>query len=157
VGEPVRVLWPPLLPAAIEAGKIFADVIVRHPLPAIAIGLTCGPAAMITTAIAGPPLLVADWAVQTSYDALSEHTPVIEPLEKGAANALQVARLAVLCSRLDVKQSLSVCERQIKRRGGAGKICTDVVGGAVDMALNSVETAGMAIEGLFWMGGAIRE
>ena len=157
VGERVRVLWPPLLPAAIEAGKIFADVSVRHPLPAIAIGLTCGPAAMITTAIAGPPLLVADWAVQTSYDALSEHTPVIEPLEKGAANALQVARLAILCSRLVVKQSLSVCERQIKRRGGAGKICTDVVGGAVDMALHPVETAGMAIEGLFWMGGAIRD
>lgn len=157
VGERVRVLWPPLLPAAIEAGKIFADVSVRHPLPAIAIGLTCGPAAMITTAIAGPPLLVADWAVQTSYDALSEHTPVIEPLEKGAANALQVARLAVLCSRLVVKQSLSVCERQIKRRGGAGKICTDVVGGAVDMALHPVETVGTAIEGLFWMGGAIRD
>lgn len=157
VGERVRVLWPPLLPAVIEAGKIFADVGARHPLPAIAIGLTCGPAAMITTAIAGPPLLVVDWAVQTSYDALSEHTPVIEPLEKGAANALQVARLAVLCSRLVVKQSLSVCERQIKRRGGKGKICTDVVGGAVDMALHPVETAGMAIEGLFWIGGAIRD
>lgn len=157
VGERVRVLWPPLLPAVIEAGKIFADVGARHPLPAIAIGLTCGPAAMITTAIAGPPLLVADWAVQTSYDALSEHTPVIEPLEKGAANALQVAHLAVLCSRLVVKQSLSVCERQIKRRGGAGKICTDVVGGAVDMALHPVETAGMAIESIFWMGGAIRD
>ena len=68
-----------------------------------------------------------------------------------------MARLAVLCSRLDVKQSLSVCERQIKRRGGAGKICTDVVGGAMDMALHPVETAGMAIEGLFWMGGAIRD
>ena len=64
----------------------------------MAIGLTCGPAVIGTTAIAGPPLLVADWAVQILYDALAEHTPVVENVEKGAANALQVARLAVLCS-----------------------------------------------------------
>lgn len=157
VGERVRVLWPPLLPAAIDAGKLCADNAKRHPIPAVAIGLTFGPAAILTTAIAGPPLLVADWAVQTSYDALSEHTPVIENVEKGAASALQVARLAVLCSKLVAKQGMSVCERQIERRGGAGKICSDVVGGVVDLALHPVETVGMAWEGLFWMGGAVRD
>jgi hypothetical protein len=55
------------------------------------------------------------------------------------------------------KQGMSVCERQIERRGGAGKICSDVVGGVVDLALHPVETVGMAWEGLFWMGGAVRD
>jgi hypothetical protein len=41
--------------------------------------------------------------------------------------------------------------------GGAGKICSDIVGGVVDMALHPVETVGMAWEGLFWMGGAMRD
>ena len=50
-----------------------------------------------------------------------------------------------------------MCERQIERRGGAGKICADVVGGVVDMALHPVDTAGMAVEGLCWMGRAVGE
>ena len=129
----------------------------EYPLPAIALGLTCGPAMIATAAIAGPPLLVADWAIQSSYDALSEHTPVIENVEKGAANALQVARLAMLCSKLVVKQGLLVGECQIERRGGVGKMCSDAVGGAVDMALHPIETTGVAIEGLFWMSGAVRD
>jgi len=154
-GDRVRVLWPPLLPAFTEASKHCANNAIQHPLPAIIIGLTCGPAAIATAAIAGPPLLVADWAIQNSYDALSEHTPVVENVEKGAANALQVARLAVLCSKLIVKQGISVGERQIERRGGVGKICSEAVGGAVDMAMHPVETAGAAWEGMFWMGGAV--
>eukprot|EP00578_Thalassiosira_sp_NH16_P017683 CAMPEP_0181121750 /NCGR_PEP_ID=MMETSP1071-20121207/24917_1 /TAXON_ID=35127 /ORGANISM="Thalassiosira sp., Strain NH16" /LENGTH=534 /DNA_ID=CAMNT_0023206615 /DNA_START=96 /DNA_END=1697 /DNA_ORIENTATION=+ len=125
--ERVRVLWPPLLPAVAEVGKHCAQNAKDHPIPAIAIGLTCGPAAIATAAIAGPPLLVADWAIQNSYDALSEHTPVIENVEKGTANALQVARLGILCSKLIVKQGMSIGERQIERRGGVGKICSDVV------------------------------
>mmetsp|Transcript_11443 Transcript_11443/g.20559 ORF Transcript_11443/g.20559 Transcript_11443/m.20559 type:complete len:591 (+) Transcript_11443:250-2022(+) len=155
--ERVRVLWPPLLSAVSDAGKHAANGAKEHPIPAIAIGLTCGPAAIATAAIAGPPLLVADWAIQSSYDALSEHTPVIENVEKGAANALQVARLAILCSKLVVKQGISVGERQIERRGGVGKVCSDVVGGAVDMALHPVDTVGAAWDGLFWMGGAVRD
>lgn len=155
--ERVRVLWPPLLPVVAEASKHCANSAREHPVPAIAIGLACGPAAVVTAAFAGPPLLVADWAIQQSYDALSEHTPIIENVEKGAANALQVAKLAVLCSKLVVKQGISVGERQIERRGGVGKICEDVAGGAKDMALHPVETAGAAIHGLWWMGGAVRD
>lgn len=155
--ERVRVLWPPLLPAVTEVGKHCANSARDHPIPAIAIGLTCGPAAIATAAIAGPPLLVTDWVIQTTYDALSEHTPVIETVEKGAANALQVTRLSMLCSKLIIKQGISVGERQIERRGGVGKICSDVVGGAVDMALHPVETVGMAWEGMWWMGGAVKD
>ena len=155
--ERVRILWPPLLPAMTEVGKSCAIHAKEHPLPAIAIGLTCGPVAILTAALAGPPLLVTDWAIQTSYDALSEHTPVIENVEKGAASALQVARLAILCSKLVIKQGLTVGERQIERRGGAGKICSDVVSGALDMATHPVETACTAWDGLFWMGGAVRD
>ena len=156
-GERIRVLWPPLLPAVADASVHCAHSAQEHPLPALAVGLTCGPAMIATAAIAGPPLLVADWAIQSSYDALSEHTPVIENVEKGAANALQVARLAILCSKLVVKQGLLVGESQIERRGGVGKMCSDAVGGAVDMALHPIETTGVAIEGLFWMGGAVRD
>ncbi|KAL9188471.1 hypothetical protein ACHAXT_006849 [Thalassiosira profunda] len=153
----IRVLWPPLLPAIAEAGRHCAGAAKDHPLSAAALGLTCGPAALATAAFAGPPLLVADWAIQSSYDALAEHTPVIENVEKGAANALQVAKLGLLCGKLVVKQGLSVGERQIERRGGVGKICQDVAGGTVDLALHPVKTAGMAWEGLWWMGGAARD
>jgi len=156
-GERVKLLWPPLLPAVAEASKCAACNAKEHPISAFVIGLACGPAAIATAAIAGPPLLVADWAIQSSYDALADHTPVIENVEKGAANALQVARLAVLCSKLVVKQGISVGERQIERRGGVTKVCSDVVGGVVDMALHPVETVGKAWGGLFCMGGALRD
>jgi hypothetical protein len=63
----------------------------------------------------------------------------------------------MLCSKLIIKQGISVGERQIERRGGVGKICSDVVGGAVDMALHPVETVGMAWEGMWWMGGAVKD
>mmetsp|Transcript_2871 Transcript_2871/g.4372 ORF Transcript_2871/g.4372 Transcript_2871/m.4372 type:complete len:506 (+) Transcript_2871:311-1828(+) len=157
IPERVRVLWPPLLPAVTEASKHCVCTAKEHPLAATAIGLTCGPAAITTAVIAGPPLLIADWAIQSSYEALSHHTPVVETLEKGAASALQVARLSVLCTKLVVKQGLSVGERQIKRRGGVGKVCEDVVDGAVNMATHPLDTAGKAWEGLFWMGGALRD
>jgi hypothetical protein len=154
-GRRVRVLWPPLLPAITEAGKHCANNAKDHPVPAIAIGLTCGPALIATAAIAGPPLLLADWAIQSSYGALSEHTPVIENVEKGAASAFQVTRLGILCSKLVVKQGLSIAERQIERRGGVEKICSDVVGGAAHMATHPVETVGMAWNGMGGMFGAV--
>jgi len=153
----VRVLWPPLLPAVTGSVAQCAQSATEHPIPAIALGLTCGPAITAAACIAGPPLLVADWAIQSSYDALSEHTPLVENVEKGAANALQVAKLGILCSKLVVKQGISVGERQIERRGGLGKICEETVGGAVDMITHPVETAGLCWEGLFWMGGAVRD
>lgn len=157
IPERVRVLWPPLLPTVTEASKHCVSTAKEHPLAATAIGLTCGPAAITTAVIAGPPLLIADWAIQSSYEALSHHTPVVETLEKGAASALQVARLSLLCAKLVVKQGLSVGERQIKRRGGVGKVCEDVVGGTVNMATHPLDTAGKAWGGLFWMGGALRD
>ncbi len=52
---------------------------------------------------------------------------------------------------------MSVCECQVERRGGTSKICSDVVSGVVDMALHPVKMVGMAWEGLFWMGGAMRD
>jgi hypothetical protein len=70
---------------------------------------------------------------------------------------LQVARWTVLCSKLVAKQGMFVCECQVKYRGGTGKICSDGVSGVMDMALHPVETVGMAWEGLFWMGGAMRD
>eukprot|EP00804_Cyclotella_cryptica_P028756 CCRYP_018736-RA/>CCRYP_018736-RA protein AED:0.02 eAED:0.02 QI:589/1/1/1/1/1/2/313/490 len=151
-----RVLWPPILPTIQQATQSCVHTAQDHPLPAIAVGLICGPAAITTAAIVGPPILITDWAIQSSYNAMSD-TPFIESVEKAAANAFRVSRLAVLCSKLAIKQGASVGERQIQRRGGVAKICSDVVDGAVDMAMHPVETVGMAWEGLLWMGGVVRD
>ncbi len=153
----MSVLWQPLLPATIRAGRLCTDNAKQRPIPVIAIGLTFGPTTILTTLIASPPLLMADWAIQTSYNALLELTPVIENVEKGGASALQLAHLAVLCSKLVAKQGMSMGKHQIERRGSVGKICSDVIGGVMDMALHPVKTVGMAWEGLFWMGGAVRD
>ncbi len=74
---------PSLLPTAICTGRLCTDNAKQHPIPAVAIGLTFGPARILTMSIAGLPLLMVDWAVQTSYDVPSEHMPVIENTEKG--------------------------------------------------------------------------
>mmetsp|Transcript_9781 Transcript_9781/g.20563 ORF Transcript_9781/g.20563 Transcript_9781/m.20563 type:complete len:551 (-) Transcript_9781:116-1768(-) len=155
-GGRVRILWPPILPMLAEATNHIAQSARQHPLRAIAISLACGPAAVTTACILGPPVLISDWAIQSSYSALSE-TAIIENAEKGAANALQVAKLSLLFSKLVIKQSLTVGAKQIERRGGIDKICADVVAGAVDMATHPFETAHMAWDGLFWMGGAVRD
>ena len=145
----MRVLWPPLLPVANHAGRPCPDNAKQHPIPTVAIGLTFGPAVILTTSIAGPPLLVADWAVQTSYHTLSEQTLVIDDVEKGASCALQVAHLAVLCSKLVAKQGMSVCKSQIKCRGGAGKYAT--------MLLVVLWTRPCIRSKRFWMGGSMRD
>lgn len=151
-----RVLWPPLLPAIQQAGQHCVHQAQEHPLPATAIGLVCGPAAITTAVIIGPSVLVGDWAIQSTYNALSD-TPLIETIEKAAANALQVTRLGILCSKLAIKQGVTVGEKQIQRRGGVNKICCDVIDGAVDRVMHPVETIGMAWNGMFWIGGMVRD
>jgi hypothetical protein len=84
-------------------------------------------------------------------------TPFIENVEKAAANAVQVSRLTILCSKLAIKQGMAVGERQIQRRGGFHKICCDVVDEAVARVMHPVETVGMAWDSLFWMGGMVRD
>jgi len=152
----VRVLWPPILPAITEASKHVASNAKEHPIRSMAVGMACGPALIATAAISGPPLLVADWAIQRSYDAL-EHHPMIENVERGAANALQVARLAVLSSKLVVKQGATVCERQIERRGGMDKVLSNAVDGVVGIVLHPLNTVGIMWEGLLWVGGATKD
>jgi hypothetical protein len=100
----------------------------------------------------GPPVLITDWAVQSSYNAMND-TPFIETVEKAAANAVQLTKLAIICSKMTIKQGMAVGERQIQRRGGINKICCDIVDGAVDKATHPFETARMAWDGLFRMGG----
>ncbi|KAL7490135.1 hypothetical protein ACHAW6_015858 [Cyclotella cf. meneghiniana] len=151
-----RVLWPPILPAIRQATQSCIHTAQHHPLPAVAVGLICGPAAVAAAVFAGPPVLITDWAIQSSYDAMSE-TPLVESVETAAADAFRVARLAALCAKLAIKRGASVGERQIRRRGGVAKIFSDVVDGAVDMALHPVETVGLAWEGLLWVGGVARD
>ncbi len=86
----------PILPVAIMAGKLCTKNAKQYPIPAVTIRLLFRPTVIMTTAIASPPCLMADWAIQTLYDALLEHTTVIENVEKGTASTLQVVRLAAL-------------------------------------------------------------
>ena len=151
-----RVLWPPLFPAFQQAIPSCIHQAQEHPLSAAAIGLVCGPAAITTAVIIGPPILITDWVVQSFYDTLSD-TPFIENIEKGTANALQVSKLAILCSKLAIKQGLTVGERQIQRRGGIDKICHDIVDGTLDGLMHPVETVCTAWEGLFWLGGVAKD
>jgi hypothetical protein len=84
-------------------------------------------------------------------------TSFIQHVEKAAANTFQVSRLAVLCSKLAIRRGVAVGEKQIERRGGFGKICNDLVDGAVDRVMHPVETVGMAWEGMFWLGRVARD
>ena len=151
-----RALWPPILPTIQKAAQSCINSAQEHPFPASAIGLVCGPATLTTAVIMGPPILITDWVIQSTYNALSQ-TPFIETLEKAAANALQVSRLAILCSKFAIKQGMAVGERQIQRRGGIDHICCDIVDEAVERVMHPIETVGMALNGIFWMGGMVKD
>lgn len=151
-----RVLWPPLLPVIQQATQSCIGQAENHPLPATAIGLVCGPTLVTTAVIVGPPILITDWILQSCYNAMSD-TPLIANMEKGATNAFQVARLALLCSKLASKHCLAVGERQLQRRGGIHKTLCDLAGGAVDRVMHPVDTIVMAWDGLFWMGGIVTD
>ena len=151
-----RLLWPPLLPVIQQATQSCLGQAENHPLPATAIGLVCGPAVVTTAVIMGPPVLITDWIIQSSYNAMSD-TPLIANIETGATNVFQVARLALLCSKLATKHCLAVGERQLQRRGGIHKTLCDLAGGTADRVMHPVDTIVMAWDGLFWMGGIITD
>lgn len=151
----MRVLWPPVGPAVVSAGKWGADAASKKPLLSVVLGVALWPAAMLT-AFVGAPVVAADFALQKGYDALSDG-PLIETVERGAANIYQVGKLHFLCTKLVVKQGLRVGERQIKRHGGVGKVAQDLGGFALDRVLHPVQTACMAWDGLVWGAGALKD
>lgn len=141
----MRVLWPPLAPAAVEAGHNGINCVKDRPLVAVSLALVLWPTALFTAFIAGP-ILTTDWLVQKGYDAVADG-PIVTNIEQGAAGAYQMGRLYFLCSKLVVKQGIRVGKRQIDRRGGVQNVLQDLGGQVLHCAMNPVETMGTVING----------
>jgi hypothetical protein len=151
----VRVLWPPLGPAVKSACQWGKDEAEKKPLLAVALAITLWPCAVVT-AVVGAPLVLADGLLQNAYDSFSDG-PLVENLERGAAQLYHAGRLSFLCGGLMCRQTLRVASRQIDRRGGVGKVAQDVGDLALYRALHPVETFGVAWDGVAWGLGAIRD
>ena len=151
----VRVLWPPLGPAVNSACQWGKEEAGKNPLLAVALGLTLWPVA-ITATIMGAPLVLADDFLQKTYESFSDG-PLVENLERAAAQLYATGRLCLLCGGLATRQTLRVASRQIERRGGPRKVAQDLGGMAIDRAMHPVETFGMALNGISVGVGVIRD
>lgn len=138
----VRVLWPPIGPSVISVASWSKDEAVKNPILSIALALALWPTAIIVAFI-GTPILTIDYALQAGYNAV-EDRPLVQNLERSAANVCQVGKLYFLVSKLMLKQSVRVGKRQIERRGGIHKVAEDVGHWTVDRIMHPVESAGMA-------------
>mmetsp|Transcript_22598 Transcript_22598/g.27877 ORF Transcript_22598/g.27877 Transcript_22598/m.27877 type:complete len:424 (+) Transcript_22598:102-1373(+) len=145
----MRLLWPPLVPTAANAGKWTCETAAQHPILSTALALTLWPAALATALFVAPPLLATDYLFQKGYDAIAttEH-PVLATMEHTAWNVCQVAKLYLLCGKIVLKQSWRVGERQIERRGGVACVAQDVGNVLIDRMMHPVETAGMVVGGI---------
>jgi hypothetical protein len=151
----VRVLWPPLGPAVKSACQWGKDEAEKKPLLAVALAITLWPCAVVT-AVMGAPLVLADGLLQNAYNSFSDG-PLVENLERGAAQLYHAGRLSFLCGGLMCRQTLRVASRQIDRRGGVGKVAQDIGDLALYRALHPVETFGMTWDGVTRGLGAIRD
>ncbi|KAI2503428.1 hypothetical protein MHU86_11057 [Fragilaria crotonensis] len=151
----VRVCWPPLGPAVVAAAHWGKEEAAKKPILAAALGLTLWPVAMIT-ALIGTPIVLADCVMQHVYDSLS-NGPIVQSVERGAAQVYHAGRLSFLCSGLVVKQTLRVASRQVKRHGGAGKLAQDVGSALLNRVMHPLETACMAWDGVCMGASAIRD
>lgn len=146
----VRALWPPLGPAVVSAAHWGKEEAAKKPLLAIALGLTLWPAAIITTLI-GTPIVLADSVVQHVYNSFSGG-PIIQTVERGAAQIFHAGRLSILSTRLVIGRVVS---RQVKRHGGVGQLAQNVGGALLERVTHPVQTAGMLWDGVCVGAGAI--
>lgn len=151
----LRVLWPPLGPVVASACNWGKEAAAKQPFLAVALGLTLWPAAAITTMIGGP-LVLADGFAQDLYNNFQDG-PIIQGIERSAAQLYHTGRLNILVCKLVGRQTFRVASRQVKRRGGVGKIAQDVGGMAVHHATHPIETVEMAWGGISWGVGILRD
>jgi hypothetical protein len=147
--ERIRVLWPPIGPSILSVASWGKDEAVKHhPILSIAITMSLWPTAFILAFI-GAPIIAFDYALQSGYGALEDHhAPLIQNVEQGAANVVQIGKLYFLISKLMVKQSIQVGKRHIERRGGVQQVAQDGGSWALDRAIHPVESVGMAFNTL---------
>ena len=151
----VRVLWPPLGPAVQDALKWGKDQAGQQPLLAAALGLTLWPAAVVTT-IVGTPLVLVDGFIQDLYSNFHD-APLLVGVEQSAAQLFQTGKLSFICSKLVAKQTLRVVKRQVDRHGGPQQIAHNVGEMALDRILHPIETIGMAWNGVCFGIGAVQD
>jgi hypothetical protein len=151
----LRVLWPPLGPGVASACNWGKEAATKNPFLAVALGLTLWPAAVITTMVGGP-LVLADGFAQDLYNNFQDG-PIIQGIERSAAQLYHTGRLNFLVAKLVGRQTFRVASRQLKRRGGVGKIAQDVGGMAVDRVTHPIETVEMAWGGISWGAGILRD
>jgi hypothetical protein len=151
----LRVLWPPLGPGVASACNWGKEAAAKQPFLAVALGLTLWPAAVITTMVGGP-LVLADGFAQDFYNNFQDG-PIIQGIERSAAQLYHTGRLNILVCKLVGRQTFRVASRQVKRRGGVGKIAQDLGGMAVDRVTHPIETVEMAWGGISWGAGILRD
>jgi hypothetical protein len=151
----LRVLWPPLGPGVASACSWGKEAAAKQPFLAVALGLTLWPAAVITTMVGGP-LVLADGFAQDLYNNFQDG-PIIQGIERSAAQLYHTGRLNILVCKLVGRQTFRVASRQVKRRGGVGKIAQDIGGMAVDRVTHPIETVEMAWGGISWGAGILRD
>ena len=152
----VRCLWPPLGPHVSNMMDWTKDeVIKKHPILTVALGLTLWPVA-VTTAVVGTGALIVDNAVQDLYNHFSDG-PILSNLEQGAAQLYQTGRLGYVTSKLVTRQTVRVVSRQIERQGGIGPVLDNVKSNIVERIVHPVETAGMLWDGINVCVGFVTE
>eukprot|EP00529_Nitzschia_sp_RCC80_P012560 CAMPEP_0113447986 /NCGR_PEP_ID=MMETSP0014_2-20120614/4526_1 /TAXON_ID=2857 /ORGANISM="Nitzschia sp." /LENGTH=581 /DNA_ID=CAMNT_0000339169 /DNA_START=94 /DNA_END=1839 /DNA_ORIENTATION=+ /assembly_acc=CAM_ASM_000159 len=151
----VRCLWPPVGPHVSNIMDWTKDEAGKHPILAVALGLTLWPVA-ITTAVVGTSAVLIDGAVQDIYNHFSDG-PLLRNLEQGAAQLYQTGRLGFVTSKLVTRQTARVVSRQIERQGGVGPVLDNIKDGVVDRLVHPVETVGMVWDGLNVCAGFVSE
>jgi len=157
-----RMLWPPIGPAVKEALQWTSSTAQQHPILAIAVGLTLWPVAVLPSLLA-PPLLCIDHMFQSSYNHFSNHS-LIEKGEEGMYNLCQIGQFYLIVSKLALRQSQIITQRQIQRRGGLDQIAKDTSGFILQRIQHPIETVGMAVDGvgkgmgaLLQLGGFVKD
>lgn len=146
--ERLRVLWPPLGPAVAGALQWGQQTAMQKPILAVALGITLWPAATVA-AVVGTPLVVLDGLIQNLYQNFQDG-PIVQGMERSAAQLYQTGRLSLLCGKLVGRQAWRVACRQVERHGGVGHLAGEVGGFCLDRATHPVETATMAWNGITW-------
>jgi hypothetical protein len=149
----LRVLWPPLGPMVAEKMKWGKESASQKPILAVALGLTLWPWAIVA-AFTTAPLVIVDGFIQEAYGNFQDG-PVIQGVERTAAQLYQTGRLSFLCSKLMIRQTLRVASRQVKRYGGLGQTAHNIGDWAMERITHPMETAEMVWGGISWGVGFV--
>lgn len=142
----LRLLWPPLAHTVAEAGRVWSRAAREHPFVAATAAMTLWPAAA-TAVFFGAPLLALDWALQSSYDAVMPR-PLLADAERAGHDLVRIGHLSWICAAVLVERTAKDAEQEIERRGGVGRLATDLGGAVVERVTRPVETATIVVDGI---------